>query len=149
MTIETKYGLRHKESGKLLCVHTISNGGGSDCIDISHSLSVSGDRVWYVDAAFIAEYVRNHSTEWYNADYESPTHKFKPEELETVVVETRVETNLVGVELPTFEEYARTISNGNEKDFDFYMWQKSKHPEIHYNLWELKEMLRKKYGKVV
>jgi hypothetical protein len=54
-----------------------------------------------VDKPEHAEWVRHNPTKWYNADYDTPAHSFKPEELEVVKV-TIVETEeTLNVTIPT------------------------------------------------
>ena len=103
----TKYGLRHKKTGKILGVSSSSNEGQDFCGDVSFRLSLHSDVMWSVDTLLNAEYVRNFSTEWYNADYTAPTNEFEPEELE--VVEIAIETTVACIEakIPTFDEYLK------------------------------------------
>ena len=102
-----KYGLRHKKTEKILGVSSSSNEGQDFCGDVSFRLTLHSDIMWSVYDLLNAEYVRNFSTEWYNAGYATPTNEFEPEELE--VVEIAIETTVacVEVKIPTFEEYLK------------------------------------------
>ena len=83
--IETKYGLRQKGKKKLLGFYTTSNSEGDFCVAIEYTLCYQTDNVWLVNSKKTAEFAKN-PTAWYNADYTSPNHNFKPEELEVVEV---------------------------------------------------------------
>lgn len=144
---EIKYALKLKKTGKLLTYEESSNEGKDFCGNITVELSTYGDRIWYADTPEQAEYVRHYSTEWYNAGYDTPNHPYDIEDLITVKVEIEIIEEEIKVKLPTFEEFARYKADkyGNpEKDFDFYMWQKKKHPKIHYDWHELKTMMLEK-----
>jgi hypothetical protein len=144
MSKEIKYALKHKETGKLLGYSVTSNDGADFCSDTSYSLCHTNSEKWYVDEPEHAEYVRRYSTEWYNAGYDTPNHHFEPEELSVVKVVIEIEEEELEVSLPTFEEYAKFASRGNKNDFKFHMWQKEKHPEVHYNLYSLNQMMEAK-----
>lgn len=100
-----KFGLRHKEKDCVLGVARSSNVGSDCCGETQHILRTSSTEWWLVDDVQNAEWVRFNSTEWYNAEYDSPTHDYDPEELE--VVSIVVETNVapVKVKIPTPREY--------------------------------------------
>jgi len=100
-----KYALREKASRKLLGYTLSSNAEGDFCVENQYCLYAGDEKVWQVDEAWQAEYVRQNSTEWYNAGYETPTHDYEPEELEVVEVTTVVDEKLVEVKIPTNEEY--------------------------------------------
>jgi len=86
-TATIKYGLRHIESGRLVTVYTRSNAGHDFCCDQEHILSDLPDKpVWGVDERWHADWVRRHSTEWFNAGYDTPSHRFNPDELEVVKI---------------------------------------------------------------
>ena len=108
MTRMTKYGLRLKETGEILGYTVASNDGADFCTDVGYSLSKWEDNEWLVDDALTAEYVRNFPAEWYNSDYETPSHDFEPDELEVVevVIERKVNT-VDNVSVPTLLEFCR------------------------------------------
>lgn len=98
-----KYALRHIASDNLLGFVTRSNDGQDFCGDVSYELVSYNDNIWYAKTPEHAEWVRNNSTEWYNAGYDTPQHSYRPEEL---VVEEHITTihPLSVIELPTFSE---------------------------------------------
>ena len=102
-----KYGLRHKKAGKILGVSSHSNEGQDFCGDTSFRLTLYSDIMWSVDNILNAEYVRNFSTEWYNAGYTTPTNEFDAEELEVVEIAIETTVGCVEVKIPTFEEYLK------------------------------------------
>jgi hypothetical protein len=144
MSKETKYALRHKNTGDILGYSVLSNDEADFCVDASYTLHHTSNKKWYVDEPEHAEYVRRYSTEWYNADYNTPNHDFRAEELSVVKVVIETEEEELEVEIPTFEEYAKFVSRDNKKDFKFYMWEKEKYPELHYNLYSLNKMMEAK-----
>lgn len=71
------YALRHIESKKLLGVNIRATPEGSDfCGDYVARLTLSSDNVWTIKSFERAVHVRDNSTEWYNAEYLSPTNDF-------------------------------------------------------------------------
>jgi hypothetical protein len=98
-----EYRLRHIKSNEMLGFYTDSNEGGDFCYDVQYILDTGRDNFWSVDTPEHAEWVRLNSTRWYNADYSTPTHYYKPEELEVVGV--IVEIKEIKVQLPTLLEY--------------------------------------------
>ena len=94
------YGLRIKGKEVLLKVSTQSNSDGEFCTDIQHILEDSTWEypLWLVSSRETAEHVAKHSTDWYNAGYETPTWprdwtaigRRKAVELEVVEVEITV-----------------------------------------------------------
>ena len=85
-----KYALKYVKSNTLLGFNIQSNGDEDFCNDLQHSLDIHEDNIWLVDKIEMAEYVKNNSTEWYNAGYNTPSHQFKPNELEVVKVTINV-----------------------------------------------------------
>lgn len=97
-----KYGLRNKKNGRLLTVYTRSNADGDFCCDIQHILIESAkpiediminrenyDELWLVNSYEKAKKAMV-STEWYNANYETPTHDYDPDVLEVIKVEVSI-----------------------------------------------------------
>jgi len=104
MTI--KYGLRLKNTGELLGVSASSNEGSDCCVDTAYTLSTGCDNQWLVEDKLQAAYVRMFSTEWYNADYDTPINPYKPEEVEVVKVTMNIKVEPTeNIKLPTFDEY--------------------------------------------
>lgn len=147
---KTTYALRHKESGGLLTLHITSNSGGDCCGDVTYELWTGGNAIWRVDDAIHAEYVRNFSTEWYNADYDSPKHDYRPEELEVVEIKEEITPIEVG-SLPTFEEYMKERHGKEEQGQVAFIMQRYREcPEdfgsAPYSIYDLKELLRRRNG---
>jgi len=145
----TKYGLMHAESGKMLTVRQSSNHGGDFCCDVQHILEDDEDNpVWLVDEPEHAEYVRLHSTEWYNADYSTPTHRhgYDSAELKVVKYAVIVETEDVDVSIPAYPEYLKMkYTNKRDKahrDHCLEMWTKlhGTTSQPRYNLYDLYEL---------
>lgn len=83
------YGLRHITTDTLVTYYTQSNVGGQ--MDTQHILSLSDyNYPWEVKSPEEAEYVRTHSTRWYSAGHDTPTHSFQPDELEVVKITKEV-----------------------------------------------------------
>jgi hypothetical protein len=72
------YGLWHIQHGDLLTVTTESN-NRTDCVDIHHDLSVGDDNYWLVKDRTVAEKASVHSEPWYNANYDTPSNRYKGE----------------------------------------------------------------------
>ena len=140
---ETKFALRHEESGKLLGVSTHVN-AGDFCTDVCHTLRHSNEKTWHANSPEHAEWVRNNQTPWYNANYETPSHEYAAEELSVVKLEVETIETRLDITLPTFEEFARWAARGRENDYKFYMMQKKDSPEITYEFYELVQMMREK-----
>lgn len=143
-----KYGLRHKETGKILGVSSSSNEGREFCGDVSFRLTLHSDIMWSVDTVLNAEYVRNFSTEWFNADYDTPTNEFDAEELEVVEIAIETTVDCVEVKIPTFEEYLK-IKYGTpgakyyDKDhYEYVLSDVRKHgyDKPSYSLYDLMEL---------
>lgn len=106
---ETKFTLRHKESGELVKYYTNSNKDGDFCCETQYCICVDehSKDVWYAETPEEAEWVRLNSTRWYNANYETPTHSrsFEPEDFEVVSLEVKTVIEKVDVKIPTTIEY--------------------------------------------
>lgn len=89
-----KYGLRDKKTGEILSVWVSGDEDGGT----EYHLDSYSNGMWLVDRPEQAEYVRNFSTEWYNAGYDTPRHEFKAEELEVAEIEMDIKT--INVKLP-------------------------------------------------
>jgi hypothetical protein len=100
MKIETKYGLRNKNNKNLITVSTHSNSGG-DCVSVLHELQDNiYYSVWMVDKGVHAEWVRNNPAQWYDADYDTPYHRFEPNDLEVVKLTISTEIEPIKVTIP-------------------------------------------------
>ena len=60
-----------------------------------------------VDNAIQADWVRQNPTEWFNADFGTPSHSYEPDELEVVEVQIKVQVTIDSVDTraPTPYEY--------------------------------------------
>ncbi len=104
---ETKYGLLHIKSKRLLGIHTSSNAGSDFCGEFTHTLDDYSDNEWLVKHKETAEYVRNYSTHWYNTEHSHPENLFVPKELEVVKVEVERTVKVIDVKIPSLEEWAK------------------------------------------
>lgn len=144
---EVRYGLRLKGTKKILGYYIRSNSDADFCVPNSYVLCSSEDNLWLVSSPEQAEYVRNYSTEWYNAGYESPQNPFKPEELEVVKVSIIVSMTAINVSIPTFPEYIE--KQYKEKDPNHYEYVMSRYNEaldkskFRYSLYDLSRLLDK------
>jgi len=70
------YGLRDKETKNLMACVARANNTDNYCNDVSYWLEEysTGCALWLVSSKKKAEYVRDHNTKWYIADYDTPTH---------------------------------------------------------------------------
>ena len=92
-----KFGLRAKKSGKVVGYTTLQRYGGYSC-EPEYILDANiSETIWLVNDAKVAEYVRLNQTEWYNAEYETPSHNFSPEEFGVVEIEIVVKATPVGI----------------------------------------------------
>jgi len=148
----TKYALRHIKEDKLLTFYVSSNGDADFCGDTQTSLGTSDEQTWYAKTDVEAEYVRQHSTQWYNAGYETPSHEYKPEELEVVCVEMRIEHHEVKVKIPTYPEYIKENYEDNKPHRDYCLSEYEKHGEANntfYSIYDLQQLIRKREDKLI
>lgn len=94
-----KYGLRNKKTGEFVGYSVESNENAEFSTSQQYWLEETKQNIWLVDYAQQAEWVRLHSTEWYNASYETPTNKLEPEDYE--VVQYEIKAKKVDVEIPS------------------------------------------------
>jgi hypothetical protein len=144
--VKIQYGLRHKESGEILGHSTASNDGMDFCGDVSVSLTrYSDDGYWLVDTIENAEYVRHNSTEWYNAGFSTPNHDYEPDELEIIRVKTIISEEPISFKIPTFEEYAEEkYADSDPRHLDYIKRCIAEGQDVHYSLYDLQELLRKR-----
>ena len=126
MTEIVKYSLREISTGKLLTYSTTNNSDGHCCVSESYKLNTYEDLVWEVDDLETATFVKNVSTSWYNAGYESPQHDFEPEELEIVQVTKTVNVFTARSDkYPTLREFltwkaSKRREEGNISDAKYF-----------------------------
>lgn len=140
------YGLRHKETGKILRYQQEDNGPNADGIRFSYGLNLEANDMWLVDNPRLAEYVRLNSTPWYNADYKTPMHYFDSEELEVVYVNVVVKVRPVNVKIPTVMEFYKKKFKNSPQDFEDIR----KHIEdgrVSYSWYDLQTQEEKKNAK--
>ena len=114
-----QFGLRHKKSGDLLKASIEAT-----CENTVTSLCRCGEQLWTVDSEYQAEYVRNMSTEWYNASHDTPSHDFEADDLEVVKIETLISDKQHAVSVPTKEAYFEIkYKKDDPKHYDYCMEQ--------------------------
>jgi hypothetical protein len=140
-----KYGLFSKETKKLVGYVSQHNEPG-DNVSNSYSLDLYSDDKWLVDTPEHAEYVRLNSTEWYNADIETPENNIDPETLDVVKVEIETNYEKVNVKIPTFKELMEyEYKNDNPSHYHYILEELNKNPEMKYSLYELNDYLKERY----
>jgi len=136
--IRKKYGLRHKKTSEIVTYNVTSNAGCDSCGDTTTTLGLGiSDQMWVVDTPRHAEWVRLNSTEWYNADYDTPvTRDLEPKELEVVQIDVVIKVEKVDIKIPTmlelfearyaksdpghFEYLKKLIEEGEIKGYSYY-----------------------------
>lgn len=140
---EIKYALKHVKDDELLGYYTESN-TGDFCVDVMHTLSRGEDKKWYAESAEHAEYVRNNTSEWYAASYDTPANPYKPEDLVVLKLTTETEIEQVEIKIPTYEEFAEHASKGSKIRLDWLLKMKSENVKLNYTLYELNEIITSK-----
>jgi len=141
MATEIRYALRHIKSKKLVGYWTC---------DDSVKLDVDEENVWCVDSPEQAEYVRQHSTKYYNANRDTPSHNFSASELRVVKRTITIDEENVRVRLPTHKQFLRGKygNKGFRKDkghLKMMLELIDTNKKVHYpSWWELNEFLRLK-----
>lgn len=144
--IPTKgFGLRNIKTRKLMGVST-----RNCCCETQYILDLYGENPWIVEDALTAAWVRENSTEWYNAGYETPTNEYDPEELEVVEIELVVKPKKQTI--PTWEEYVqRKYNNPKLKSYDpkevAYVMSTEYYYSKTYSLYSLKDLVRDEEGR--
>lgn len=102
-----KYGLRHKESQKLLVISILSHTDDEAPIEASYSLELGSDndadQTWLVSTKEQADFARRNPQEMIVSKFVAPEHEFKASELE--VVEFVISTQPVEVTPYTYENF--------------------------------------------
>lgn len=90
----TMYGLCDKKNGNLVYVRTDSNYEKGDCCyPVRYELTFDksdGGNIWLAEDRETAEKARTTNTEWYNAEFRTPGNPFKPEDLEVVEIDLKI-----------------------------------------------------------
>jgi hypothetical protein len=148
--IKSGYGLRDKKTKELVGVSTSSNAGGYCCGEFTYTLCKHADIPWIVEDKLTATYVKYNSTNWYNADYETPVNELDPDTLEVVKIETKA-TSTEDLVLPTFEEYMqRKYNTKKSKSYDpghyeYIMKEYRAKPGCYrYTIYDIRDMVRDK-----
>lgn len=115
--IKNKYGLQH--TNKELIGYSIHEQSGGDGVEEIHSLVLSSDwdskDFWYVDDPRYAEWVRLNSTEWYNANHETPINPFNSEDLTVVKITISITAKPVAIKIPTaYQVYKAKYAKTNK-----------------------------------
>jgi hypothetical protein len=142
-----RYALLHVKSGELVGFSARGNGDAEDCCDVSYELETRCDNVWLAENAVHAEWVRRNSTEWFCAGYDTPTNRFKPDDLRVVLFEAVV-TATCGeadaLRLPTFDEWADVMYAGEPRPRDMMKAKNAKNPGTYrYSLYDLRAYYHK------
>lgn len=87
-----KYGIWHKKQKCLLGTYTESNSDGDFCVSVQYTLTTTTSEIWLTDSYKHAEYIRTTNTDWYNADYDSPSNPYKSKELKVVKLQIFIDT---------------------------------------------------------
>lgn len=140
-----KYGLRMKQSGKILGFTVSSNEGGEFCGENTYELDELEDNMWLVDSEYQAAYVARYSTPWYNAGYETPKNPYKVEDLQVVKIEMMVEP--IGIKAPEPREFFDMAYAHDPNHLLLIRKQLEEHPELYYLWYEWATILRKE-GKI-
>jgi hypothetical protein len=144
-----KYGLRVKKTGEMVRYETYSNGDDYEGVGVSYMLTAyKSDPIWLVDSAEHAGYVRQFSTERYNAGFESPTHNFNPEDLEVVKVTMIEDIEPIEVKVPTYVEYIKEHYGKDDPGHANYILEElRKYPHLgktaSFSIYDYSELLRK------
>lgn len=144
--VTVKYGLWHKKKNCLLTYRIESNEGRDFCGSHTYHLELPYEKEepWLVNTDYNAEYVRNFSTMWYNAGHDTPSHKFKAEELMVVKIEIVKHIQSIDVEIPTMREYLDEKYKEKEPGHWKYwvdMLEQGEQNLANYTFYELQELL--------
>ena len=121
-----KYGLKLKGQEEPLQYDVLVNDPQDFCSDMQYYLCELGTNYWTTDTFEKALYVMYNPQEYYNAEYDTPTHHFKPEQLEVVQIKQMIETEEIPLKVVKIklkdntEDLIPNYINSNKKD-TFYM----------------------------
>ncbi len=138
-----KYGLRNKKTGELVRYESSSNKGNDDCGSETITLSnynYEDNQQWMVDSPATAEYVRLHSTEWYNVRHECPKHPFNwnPNDWEVVAIKIETTVKPVDVKIPTMKEYLeKKYKKSNPEHYEHCIKMLEEQPDMIYSIYDL------------
>ena len=115
------YALMIKENGNLVDFSVTSNEeGGAFASSLAYSLGNSGEtlgklkdfqNIWMVNSGEHAEWVRLNPSEWYSSEYDTPSHHFKPEELEIVEIVMEITAKPVSVKIPALSDLFQWLAD--------------------------------------
>lgn len=146
----TMYGLRSKKTGDIVCYESTSNGDAEFCVSTQYTLDTTptddASKYWMVCNAFQAEWVRQNSTDWYNADMFSPTHprKWNPDDYEVVAIEIKVRVKPVVVKIPSAEEYLKEKYEASDPKQYAYFIKELKAGSLYVSYHTLAEFVKSK-----
>jgi hypothetical protein len=131
-----KYGLLNTATSQLLEYDTTSNPEDTEGVSVSYTLTTAGNgHPWLVDDAMHAEWVRNNSTPWYNAGYETPEHsgEIKQYDLKVVKVVMTTSQEPVDIQLPDINDVIDTnYANDPGKEYVRKQYQENKsYPDLY------------------
>jgi len=89
------YGLKLKDKDEILGYIVESTDGDEFCNNTAYTLCDWEEQEWLVETYDKALYVQYNSTKYYCAGHDTPTHNFKPEQLEIVKI-----TKIITYEIP-------------------------------------------------
>lgn len=134
-----QYGLMKTSNQKILGFSTSSNENGDFCSDTKYILNDCAQPSWVVSTPEHAEYVRTHSTKWYNSSYDTPTHSYKADELSVIKIETKIEVMEIPVKIPTLVEW---LTHKAKKDNGYTVYLNNPTMVSEYTLYDLQDYLR-------
>ncbi len=133
----TKYGIMF--NSKILGFATSENSGG-ECVSVSYELDDNSGNMWLVDTPEHAEWVRQNTTPWYNAEYDSPKNSYVGKNTKVIKFETEISN--VEVKIPSFKEVMLFLDKiGNENGHSYFI-DNPKH-EQKYSIYDLYQYLGK------
>ena len=139
-----KYGLKHKKTNRILKYYTNSNRENHDCVDTTYTLTnpdyESSYEDWLVNSKILAGFVRANSTEWYNADYETPKHGFTEDELDVVKITIETEEEIIDIKMPTVKELFERKNKNKKIDgryYEYVIGEIDRGVKIDYNYYDL------------
>jgi hypothetical protein len=137
-----QYGLIYKE--KIIGYYTEENNDAEFCYNTSYTLDNSiEDKLWIVDNKIIAEYVRNFSTPWFNAHYESPTNPYIKikDEIQVAEIISQNQFKIIEVKIPTQKEFYTKKYENNIEQLTFILGKLNQNIDIKYSQYDLFKFL--------